>query len=131
MALPIVSLALLSGCGSSGDTTAAATVSKASLQRAFKERASAQMSPSEEKILASLKRQLGSESWYPLVVQIGRSEKSVVVGTALTDHKTAARNRARAEAMCNALLTAPGITSANVLYDDSAGGSTASCSDEP
>ncbi|MGN6202916.1 MAG: hypothetical protein ACTHNY_11005 [Solirubrobacterales bacterium] len=115
------SLALTTGCGGSGDTTAPPADQAAAKSKR-------PPTPHSE-IVRYMERRFGNESWYPLIVRIEAASGGsvVVVDTKLTNHKTPRWNQKQAAVMCKALLTSPVVKSAHVLYDSRTGYPVFSC----
>lgn len=115
LAVPIVFVLLLSGCGSSNNATNAAATTTAPTTAV------------SQKVQAYVEHRFGSEAWYSLIARIEVTGGSAIIGTRLVDTKTPGRNRKLAEKMCRAVLKAPRVSSVSVFYDEAGGGSTASC----
>lgn len=103
-------LAVGTGCGGSEETTAPSVKQLV---------ATKDPSTPHARIAHYMKQQFGSESWYPLITDIEAAAGGsvAVVETKLTNHKTPHWNEKQAEIMCRALLEAPGVKTASVLWD--------------
>jgi len=126
----VVSMALLYGCGGSGSSAADETSTAAATTTANTTTANTQTSSAstaKTKILAYVKRRYGNEVWYPAIANVMMSGNSLIVSTRLPNHETSHRNKKQAEAICKAFATSPGVRYVSVFYDESGGGSTASC----